>query len=140
MDAADKGHTAIVQLLVTGKADINAQSPVSVIFGWYLAHSAVSWTLYYLLRYAVQSFDVFSAVHVLDCCKSFSYCCCLMQSQDGWTALMYASREAHTAIVKILLDARADTDLKNKVRHGCCVVSWCHVVQLEPRVCTSTGF
>jgi hypothetical protein len=34
MDAADKGHTAIVQLLVTGKADINAQSPVSVRCLW----------------------------------------------------------------------------------------------------------
>jgi hypothetical protein len=37
--------------------------------------------------------------------------------QVGDAALMYASREGRTAVVKLLLEAGADVDAKNEVRH-----------------------
>ena len=38
-------------------------------------------------------------------------------NQDRVTALMIASVEGHTSIVKLLLDARADVHLRNNVCH-----------------------
>ena len=36
--------------------------------------------------------------------------------QDGWTALMYASRKGHMEVVKLLLDHGANKDLQDEVR------------------------
>ena len=35
--------------------------------------------------------------------------------QDGFTPLLFASQEGHTAVVKLLLEAKANPDLQNKV-------------------------
>ncbi len=37
--------------------------------------------------------------------------------QDGWTALMRASREGHTAVVELLLQHGADLNVENIVRN-----------------------
>ncbi len=39
-----------------------------------------------------------------------------MHAQDGWTALMYAARVNHSDCVRLLLDAGADTNVKDKAR------------------------
>ena len=35
--------------------------------------------------------------------------------QDGWTALMVASRNCHTECVKVLLDRGADVNMQDEV-------------------------
>ena len=37
--------------------------------------------------------------------------------QDGWTALMRASAEGHTAVVELLLQHGADVNAKDEVRN-----------------------
>ena len=37
-----------------------------------------------------------------------------LQGEDGWTALMHASYEGHTEVVKLLLGAGADVSLQNE--------------------------
>ena len=41
-----------------------------------------------------------------------------MRLNTGSTALMWASKSGHTEIVKLLLDASADTQIKNNLGHG----------------------
>ncbi len=39
-------------------------------------------------------------------------------SQNGWTALMWAAQNGHADCVRLLLDAGADKDAKTRVRVG----------------------
>ena len=39
--------------------------------------------------------------------------------QDGWTALMHASRNGHTETVKCLIEANVALDIQDKVIHYC---------------------
>ena len=41
-------------------------------------------------------------------------------SQDGWTALIWAAWNGHTECVRLLIDAGADKDAKDQVRVGQC--------------------
>ena len=47
--------------------------------------------------------------HIMDVYSFFS------PLQDGVTALNMASENGHTSVVKLLLEAKAKTDLQNKV-------------------------
>ena len=39
--------------------------------------------------------------------------------QDGYTALLVAAQEGHCGIVKMLLEAKADVNMKNNVSESC---------------------
>ena len=46
-------------------------------------------------------------------------CLCLflcVNTKDGWTALMIASQNGHTATAQLLVEAGANKEAKNKVR------------------------
>jgi Ankyrin repeats (many copies) len=43
---------------------------------------------------------------------------CPILEQDGLTALMMASGKGHASVVTLLLDAKADVNLANNVRHS----------------------
>ncbi len=45
--------------------------------------------------------------------------------QDGWTALMFASQNGHTEVVKFLIEANASVDIQNQVI--CYCVYWYRV-------------
>ena len=63
----------------------------------------------------------------------------LLPLQDGVTALNMASQKGHTAVVKLLLEAKAKPDLQNKVTfavvacsaivHLLCLVHWLVVLK-----------
>ena len=42
-------------------------------------------------------------------------------SQDGWTALMWAAERGHADCVQLLIDAGADKDVRNEVRVSHCI-------------------
>ena len=58
-------------------------------------------------------------------CDDFIFCLCSLcspspvrayhVSQDGWTALHYASREGHMEIARLLVNRGADINMKDKV-------------------------
>ena len=39
--------------------------------------------------------------------------------QDGFTALLIAAQEGHCGIVRMLLEAKADVNMKNNVSQSC---------------------
>ena len=41
---------------------------------------------------------------------------CFVQSQFGWTALIWAAANGHVDCVRLLIDAGADTDASDNVR------------------------
>jgi ankyrin repeat protein len=47
--------------------------------------------------------------------RSIALCCTAICSQDGETALMCAAAEGHTDCARLLIDAGADKEAKNKV-------------------------
>jgi ankyrin repeat protein len=44
--------------------------------------------------------------------------------QDGRTALTCAAAEGHSSVVKVLLDAKADVNHADNVRHSLCIQGW----------------
>ena len=42
----------------------------------------------------------------------------LLLIQDGWTALMWAAQNGHGEVVGMLLEAKADPDVKDEVRRS----------------------
>ena len=57
--------------------------------------------------------------------------------QDGWTALYIASQEGHCGVVRMLLEAKADVNVKTNVSHA----AWWCLCTLIPwlSVCTVTS-
>ena len=50
-----------------------------------------------------------------------------MGAQDGWTALMLAANHKADGVAKLLIEAKADLDAKNKVRpvgRCICISAW----------------
>ena len=39
--------------------------------------------------------------------------------QDGFTALLVAAQEGHCSVVRMLLEAKADVNMKNNVSESC---------------------
>ena len=52
--------------------------------------------------------------------------------QDGWTALIRASREGYMECVKVLLDKGAEITIQNKVSGV--IIHCVHVMQHVPRI------
>ena len=55
--------------------------------------------------------------------------------QDGWTALMMASKAGHTESVQVLLDKGADVNMQDKVSGV--IIHCVHAMQHVPRVPSS---
>ena len=57
--------------------------------------------------------------------------------QDGFTALLVAAQEGHCEIVRMLLEAKADVNMKNNVSESCSSDGVCTYTQLSPfyRLC-----
>ena len=49
----------------------------------------------------------------------FTHSYSLDSVQDGFTALLVAAQEGHCEIVRMLLEAKADVDMKNNVSESC---------------------
>ncbi len=50
-----------------------------------------------------------------------------MGAQDGWTALIYAAKEKADGVAKLLIEAKADLEAKDKVRpvgRCICIPAW----------------
>ena len=57
----------------------------------------------------------------------FTHLYSLDSVQDGFTALLVAAQEGHCGVVRILLEAKADVNMKNSVSESCSsngVVYW----------------
>ena len=52
----------------------------------------------------------------------------LLSVQDGVTPLIVASHEGHTSVVKLLLEAKAEIDVQNKVMLAVVACIVCSVV------------
>ena len=52
--------------------------------------------------------------------------------QDGSTALFVAAQEGHCAIVRMLLEAKADVNIQNNVSESCSSDGVCTYTQLSP--------
>ena len=58
--------------------------------------------------------------------------------QEGWTALYMASEKGHCGVVRMLLEAKADVDIKTNVSHAAaCMVFVYSADSLS--VCTVTS-
>ena len=55
--------------------------------------------------------------------------------QDGWTALMMASKAGHMKCIKVLLDKGAEVNLQDKVSGV--IIHCVHAMQHVPRVPSS---
>jgi hypothetical protein len=84
MNAADRGHTDIVKLLLGANATIDTQNEVD------------------------KSYDNFCTIYVTHVL--------IARAQEEVTALMRAAAKGHTAVVQLLLAARADANLRSVVR------------------------
>jgi ankyrin repeat protein len=92
MRAADRGHNAVVQLLLRAGADCDVKS-------------SSGWTA--LIRVAIKGYeDVLETLLAAGPDIESS-------SATGWTALIHASHEGHLPIVKRLLDAGASPSTKD---------------------------
>ena len=49
--------------------------------------------------------------------------------QDGFTALLAAAQEGHCGIVRMLLEAKADVNMKNNVSESCSSDSVCALAE-----------
>ena len=49
----------------------------------------------------------------------FTHSYSLDSVQDGFTALLVAAQEGHCGIVRMLLEAKADVNIKNNVSESC---------------------
>ena len=49
----------------------------------------------------------------------FTHSYSLDSVQDGFTALLAAAQEGHCGIVRMLLEAKADVNMKNNVSESC---------------------
>ena len=49
----------------------------------------------------------------------FTYSYSLDSVQDGSTALLVAAQEGHCSVVRMLLEAKADVNMKNNVSESC---------------------
>ena len=89
MWASHNGHTESLKVLLEAGTDFSIQEEVST---YSIVTEMLLCTLYTC---------IVSHVH---------YCI-----QDGWTALMWASRNGHTESQKVLLEAGADFSIQAKV-------------------------
>ena len=49
----------------------------------------------------------------------FTHSCSLDSVQDGFTALLVAAQEGHCGMVRMLLEAKADVNMKDNVSESC---------------------
>ena len=118
MIACSKGHTAIVQLLLENDANTNLQAlvcllnsinfackPMSILWtcSWVMAHMSTC-----KMRYP-QKRCKHRCVHIW-CCDTVILFHFIMQK--GGSALMVACSRGHTAIVQLLLENNANTNLQ----------------------------
>jgi ankyrin repeat protein len=114
MVAAGEGHAAVVTMLLDAKADVNKYtnvrySPTLMTVSWWL-YSFLSLCCSVLVAVPGSTDDFFqSESHDM---KQHSY---PALHQVGETALTFAAGNGHIGVVKLLLDAKANTNRANKV-------------------------
>lgn len=97
--ASCKGHAAVVKLLLEAGADLNILSPmVSELYG-------------FVSRYNYLDIHNTFFSNVSSICLPRSAVSFLIWTQRRYTALMTATEQGHTAVVKLLLEAGADTSV-----------------------------
>jgi len=125
MKASINGHIAVVKLLLESNANTNLTDDVKCLFffGLYFLFACSSGVL--LAKFdARPSFIVELCEILLICPVLFLPCFCrgfTFASKRRYTALIYASENGHSTIVRLLLKAGADKNAKNYVSSiQCC--------------------
>ena len=131
MRASQNGHTEIVKCLIQAKESPDLQSKVncdSILNGVNLFATLFSFYFIMILKcvnffssitsFCINYGDIVLLKNILFLQNLNSFLSLLFVLQDGRTALMLASQNGHTEIVKYLIQAKASPDLQLKVSYS----------------------
>ena len=125
MAAAEKGHTAIVQLLIQHKAQVNAAMQVlqvKKILGFIIVRFEISEIFFDMNTVHSLSGLATPFKHFIQYIAPASYqnyfdpCCHLcFHHQDGRTGLMAAAFGGHEAVVQLMIEHKAEVNATDQV-------------------------